>query len=76
MITENKNTTETFAIQITNPMLYDKIHTLSAEYSVSVDLLVNVAIQRLIDDVDFIRQLRMGKITQDNNTTDYFPQSK
>lgn len=52
---------ETFSVQLTDPMLYDKLHTLSAEYSVSVEQLVNVAVKRLIDDVDFVRSLRTGK---------------
>jgi len=52
---------ETFTVQLTDPMLYDKLRTLSAEYFVSVDALVNVAVRRLIDDVDFVRGLRTGK---------------
>ena len=43
-------------------MLYDRLHTLSAEYSVSVEMLVNVAVKRLVEDVDFVRSLRTGKI--------------
>lgn len=53
-----------FTIQLTNPMLYDKLHTLSAEYSVSVEALVNHAVARLIDDIDFVRSLRTGKIKE------------
>ena len=53
---------EAFSVQLTDPMLHDKLHTLSAEYSVSVELLVNTAIKRLIDDVAFVRSLRTGKI--------------
>ena len=53
---------ETFSVQITDPMLYDRLHTLSAEYSVSVESLVNVAVKRLVDDVDFVRSLRAGEI--------------
>ena len=53
---------ETFSVQLTDPMLYDKLHTLSAEYLVSVESLVNVAVKRLVDDVDFVRSLRTGKI--------------
>ena len=53
---------ETFSIQLTDPMLYDRLHTLSAEYSVSVEMLVNVAVKRLVEDVDFVRSLRTGKI--------------
>jgi len=52
---------ETFSVQLTNPMLYDRLHTLSAEYSVSVEVLVNAAVKRLVDDVDFVRSLRTGK---------------
>lgn len=58
----NNTSMENFMIQLTNPMLYDRLHTLSAEYSVPVDLLVNVAVKRLIDDVDFIRSLRASQI--------------
>lgn len=53
---------EKVTIEFTNPMLYDRLHTLAAEYSVSVDILINVAVKRLIDDVDFVRNLRTGKI--------------
>lgn len=62
VISERKTSSEGFRIQLTNPMLYDRLHTLSAEYSVSVELLVNAAVKRLVDDVDFVRGLRTGKI--------------
>lgn len=52
---------ENFTVQLTNPMLYDRLCTLSAEYSVSVEQLVNEAVKRLVDDVDFVRSLRMGR---------------
>ncbi len=52
---------ETFTIQLTNPMLYDRLRTLSAEYDLSVESLINAAVKRLIDDVDFVRGLRTGK---------------
>lgn len=48
-------------IELSDPMLYDRLHTLSAEYSVSVELLVNLAVRRLVDDIDFVRNLRIGK---------------
>jgi hypothetical protein len=47
---------------IITPQLSDRLYMLSAEYSVSIDLLINVAIKRLVDDVDFTRNLRTGKI--------------
>ena len=49
-------------IELSDPMLYDRLHTLSAEYSVSVELLVNLAVRRLVDDIDFVRNLGIGKI--------------
>lgn len=52
---------ENFTFQLTNPMLYDRLHTLSVEYSVPVELLINEAVKRLIADVDFVRSLRTGK---------------
>lgn len=55
---------ETFTVQLTAPMLYDRLRTLSAEYDLSVEYLVNMAVQRLIDDVDFVRSLRAGKETE------------
>lgn len=55
---------ETFTVQLTVPMLYDRLRTLSAEYDLSVEYLVNMAVRRLIDDVDFVRSLRTGKETE------------
>lgn len=59
---KNSSSLENFTVRVTNPMLYDRIHTLSAEYSVSVEMLVNAAIKRFIEDVDFVRGLRTGRI--------------
>lgn len=42
-------------------MLCDKLHNLSVEYNLSEELLVSVAVKRLVDDVDFVRDLRIGK---------------
>ena len=52
---------ETFTVQLTDPMLYDRLRTLSAEYDLSIETLVNTAVRRLIEDVDFVRSLRTGK---------------
>lgn len=48
-------------VELTNPMLGDKLHTLSVEYDLSEELLVNVAVKRLVEDIDFVRNLRIGK---------------
>ena len=55
---------ENFKVWLNDPMLYDRLHTLSTEYSVPVELLVNLAVKRLIDDVDLVRSLRMGKVRE------------
>ena len=69
MMSENKNNgngyggpMECFTIRLASPMLYDRLHILSAEYSVPVEFLANLAIKRLLDDVNFVRNLRAGKI--------------
>ncbi len=59
---ENNGSMESFMIRLTDPMLYDRLHMLSVEYSMSVEMLINVAVKRLVDDVIFVRSLRSGKI--------------
>ena len=59
---KDRNKMEIITIQLNNPMLYDRLHTLSAEYSLSADLLISLAVKRLLDDVEVIRDLRSGKI--------------
>ena len=51
-----------FAVLLTDSMLYDRLHTLAMEYDLPIELLVNVAVKRLLDDVDFVRDLRTGKV--------------
>jgi len=53
---------EKFTVQLTNPMLYDRLHTLAMECDLPVERLVNVAVKRLLDDVSFVRGLRAGKV--------------
>ena len=62
IISEEKPSSEDFRIQITDPMLYDRLHTLSVEYSLPMELLVNVAVKRLVNDVDFVRGLCIGQV--------------
>ncbi len=59
---ERGNTMEDFSVRLTDAMLYDRLHVLSAEYSISAELLVNAAVKKLLDDVDFVRSLRAGEI--------------
>jgi len=53
---------EKITILFSNPMLYDRLHTLSVEYSLSADILISLAVKRLLDDVEVIRDLRSGKV--------------
>lgn len=59
---KKKPNSEMLTIHISNPLLLDSLRTLAIEYSVSIELLLNLAAKRLIDDVDFLRNLRTGKI--------------
>ena len=61
-ISEGRFSSEDFRIQLTDPMLYDRLHTLSVEYSLPMELLVNIAVKRLMNDVDFVRGLRIGQV--------------
>lgn len=49
-------------IHILNPLLFDRLNILGIEYSTSINLLVNLAVQRLTNGIDFIRNLRIGKV--------------
>ena len=57
--------TEDFSVRLNNALTYDRLHALSVEYSVSVEYLVDVAVRRMLDDVEFVRKLRMGKLTEE-----------
>jgi len=51
---------KTLKIELIDYHLYDGINNLAIEYAVSVDFLVNVAIKRLLDDVELMWKLRAG----------------
>lgn len=59
---ENHMPVKNLTIQFTSSMLYDRLRTLSDEYAISEEFLINAAVKRLVDDVDFLRSLRAGKI--------------
>ena len=52
---------ETITIRFV-PLVSDTLHILASEYSINVDLLVSIAVKRLIDDVEFVRDLRTGNV--------------
>ena len=45
-------------IKFASQMHYDNLLTLSAEYNLSVESLLDIAVERLIADVEFVRDLR------------------
>ncbi len=59
---ENRPQKEVFAVYITNGMLYDRLNRLAAEYSMPVEVLTELAVKRLVDDVELFRALRKGRI--------------
>ena len=59
---------EKINIQLANS-LFNRLHTLAVEYSVSTDVLVNVAVKKLIADIDLMRDLRAGIIKPEHTAT-------
>ena len=62
---EKRPQKELFAVYITNGMLYDRLNRLAAEYSMPVEALTELAVKRLVDDVELFRALRKGRIGGD-----------
>ena len=62
---EDRPPKELFAVYLTNGLLYDKLNRLAAEYSLPVEALTELAVKRLVDDVELYRALRRGEIRGD-----------
>lgn len=52
---------EKLTVEFVDPLLYDRLYMFSVEYDQPVNLLMNFAVKRLLDDVEFLRDLRTGK---------------
>lgn len=59
---EAKRQEAQFAIYLTNGLFYDRLHELAAEYALPVEQLADLAVERLIGDVEFVRSLRTESI--------------
>ena len=59
---KNEKTGQAYAVYLTNGLLYDKLHTLAAEYALPVEKLAELAVERLLRDVEMVRGLRNGKV--------------
>ena len=53
---------KTIQVKLDDYILHHNLNTLAAQYSTTVNQLINASIRRLIDDVDFVRRLRKGNI--------------
>ena len=59
---KNEMNGQLYAVYLTNSLLYDKLHTLAAEYALPVETLADLAVKRLLSDVELVRGLRNGKV--------------
>ena len=50
-----------YQMKTTNSTISDRLHTLANEYSTTPETLANIAVQRLLNDVELFRNLRAGK---------------
>ena len=54
------NNDKTIKVELESYILYDRLNLLAVEYATSTDKLVNIAVQRLLDDVALVQGLRKG----------------
>lgn len=59
---KNETNGQAYAIYLTSGLLYDKLHTLAAEYTMPVERLAELAVERLLRDVELVRGLRNGNV--------------
>ena len=48
----------TLTVELRDFALFDKLNNLAVEYTTTIDCLANLAVQRLLDDIEFYRKLR------------------
>jgi len=54
---------KTITIEFEDYILSDKLHILAIEYATTIDTLVNIAVSRLVNDVEFFRGVRNYSIS-------------
>ena len=59
----NKKDTQDFALHISNGMLYDELHRYAREYSLPVERLTEIAVQRFVEDIELFRNLRTAHLS-------------
>ena len=61
---ETKRQTALFTFYLTSGLLYDRLHELAAEYSLPVEQLSGLAVERLIRDVEFVWALHHETVSR------------
>ena len=59
---KNEMNGQAYAVYLTDGLLYDRLHALAAEYALPVETLADLAVKRLLSDVELVRGLRNGKV--------------
>ena len=59
---KNEMNGQAYAVYLTDGLLYDRLHTLAAEYALPVETLADLAVKRLLSDVELVRGLQNGKV--------------
>lgn len=59
---KNETNGQAYAVYLTNGLLYDRLHTLATEYTMPVEKLAELAVERLLRDVELVRELRNGNV--------------
>ena len=59
---KNEMNGQLYTVYLTNSLLYDKLPPLAAEYTMPVEKLAELAVERLLRDVEMVRGLRNGKV--------------
>ena len=52
---------KTIKVELEDYLMYDKLGSLAIGYAISIDRLVNHAIRRLVNDVEFVQELRLER---------------
>ena len=59
---KNEMNGQAYAVYLTDGLLSDRLPTLAAEYALPVETLADLAVKRLLSDVELVRGLRNGKV--------------
>ena len=58
---DNKN--DTLTLHISDAMLYDELHRYTREYTLPVERLTEIAVQRFVEDIELFRGLRTAHLS-------------